>query len=200
MAKFIEEHEELTLINPATPTFRGKSVLDFYLVTSNTAERGVMLKVGPDLHDHNYLLLWINLKEPQRREKKSVYVYKDIDCESFREVATHELIETPVIRHRNMTNKEIDDLIESASGKLRNTMDRCLRKRVVRIDETVPLPEEVEVLLKRRRSALKERRRARTNCNSGWMTLRNTVIQETTYEINKRVAAFENERLVERLR
>lgn len=75
-------------------------------------------------------------------------------------MATHELIETPVIRHRNMTNKEIDDLIESASGKLRNTMDRCLRKRVVRVDETVPLPEEVEVLLKRRRSALKERRRA----------------------------------------
>lgn len=159
MAKFIEEHEELTLISPATPTFRGKSVLDFYLVTSNTAERGVTVKVGPDLPDHNYLLIRINLKEPQR-EKKTVYVYKDIDWERFREVATHELIETPVIRHRNMTNKEIDDLIESASGKLRNTMDRCLRKRVVRVDETVPLPEEVEVLLKRRRSALKERRRA----------------------------------------
>lgn len=55
MAKFIEEHEELTLISPATPTFRGKSVLDFYLVTSNTAERGVTVKVGPDLPDHNYL-------------------------------------------------------------------------------------------------------------------------------------------------
>lgn len=127
--------------------------------------------VGPDLPDHTYLLLRVNLKEPQRMEKKTVFVYKDIDWERFREVATTELIETPVIRHRNMTNKEIDDLVESASGKLRSTMDKCLRKRVVRIDETEPLPEEVEMLIKRRRSALKEKRRERANCNPGWIAL-----------------------------
>lgn len=123
--------------------------------------RGRMtVRAGPELHEHSFFALGIDCGDVQRVEKKSTYVYKDIDWEKFSET---------------------------------------VKKRVVRVDENEPLPEEVEVLIKRRRSALKDSRRARVNCNVGWVQLMDTVVKETTAGIKRRIAEHENKKLEERL-
>lgn len=45
----------------------------------------------------------------------STFVYKDIDWEMFREATTHELVTVEVATDRNLSNGEIDELIEKAT-------------------------------------------------------------------------------------
>lgn len=56
------------------------------------------------------------------------------------------------------------------------------------------------MLFKKRRNALNEKRRGRDNGNIGWTNMMNSVVKETTAEINKRLQAFENERMETKLK
>lgn len=97
-------------------------------------------------------------------------------------------------KRRNLSISELDEIIQNVSEGITRVMDKCIPKREIRIGNADPIPEEVEILMKKRRSALKEKRRGRDNGNLGWMNLMHEIVKETTREINQRLTAFENEK------
>lgn len=198
--EFLYDNDDLRLIRTKKPTYRGNTTIDFFILSRSLLNEGSTIGVGPETTDHSFLIMKINRADVERLEKKEAFVYKNVYWEDFREVATQELAGIRVDKHRNLRNEEIDQLIQDVSGKVRRTMERCIRKREVRIGVTDPLPEEIELLFKKRRNALKEKRRGRDNGNIGWTNMMNSVVKETTAEINKRLQAFENERMETKLK
>lgn len=195
----VKANGELRIIAPPSPTFRGISTIDFFIISRTLAVAGARITTGPDEPDHAHIILKLEQADTQKREKTVAFVYKDVDWEKFKETTTHELAEVRTHKHRNLTNEEIDGIINEVSEGVRRAMDKCVRKRVVCVGETEALPEEIECLIKKRRSAIKERRRARANCNNGWLELMDSVVKETTAEIKRGIAKYENEKLIKRL-
>lgn len=198
--EFLYDNDDLRLIRTKKPTYRGNTTIDFFILSRSLLNEGSTIGVGPETTDHSFLIMKINRADVKRLEKKEAFVYKIVYWEDFREVETQELAGIRVDKHRNLRNEEIDQLIQDVSGKVKRTMERCIRKREVRIRVTDPLPEEIELLFKKRRKALKEKRRGRDNGNIGWTNMINSVVKETTAEINKRLQAFENERMETKLK
>lgn len=108
-------------------------------------------------------------------------------------------MEVDVPRCRNLANSEIDRVTEETTTRVMCAIEKCIRQRVIKVDETDPLPEEIVILIKKRRNALKEKWRAKLTGNVGWVNLMDSTIKEITTDINKRIADHENERLEARL-
>lgn len=143
VARILTECTELVLLHTMSHTFRGRTTLDFFITSRGIIRKGHTLEVGPAMPDHSAVILKIDGGGIMAQERKSVFVYKDVDWDVFREVATHELLEVDVPRTRNLRNAEIDAIIELAAAKVRNAMEKCIRKRVVKVNDTEPLPEDV---------------------------------------------------------
>lgn len=199
VARFLTECTELVLLHTMSHTFRGRTTLDFFITSRGIIRKGHTLEVGPAMPDHSAVILKIDGRGIMAQERKSVFVYKDVDWDVFREVATHELLEVDVPRTRNLRNAEIDAIIELAAAKVRNAMEKCIRKRVVKVNDTEPLPEDVVALMKRRRSAIKEKWRAKLVGNVEWVNVLNEIIRDTSADIRRRIANHGNERLEARL-
>lgn len=124
-------------------------------------------------------------------------MYNEVDWEKLTNRMREELVEVKINKTRWSVD-EIDEKVAEIFGKIREVIRECVRKKKMKIGDTVELPKEVKGLMKRRKQAVKEKHRNR-NRNPAWTTLLNEIIKETTAEKNEGIKKADAERLKARI-
>lgn len=77
--RFLNDNAVMEILSTATHTFRGRTTLDFFIVTRGVIRNGYEIEVGPAQPDHSPVILKLDGSGLLNVEKKKVYVYKGTD-------------------------------------------------------------------------------------------------------------------------
>lgn len=183
--RWLEENRQLRLISPEEPTFRDKSILDHYIVTSRL-ERHATIKVEQGGLDHHVVLLEMVLKLEKERmdERKSVSDEKKINWVVFRSIMTEEMASRGQKTRSNMTKEQIDEAVKETAKAVSVAKERCLPKMDARTGRRKETPEEIRMLYGERRAAKRELGKIGRR-NEVWAEALKELIRKRTVEIVK---------------
>lgn len=155
--KWLTEYGELELVGATKNTFRGKSMLD-YFITSKGVCRGAAVHVDVRL-DHQPIMVeaWRGAKLENEGPKR-IEVWKG-DWEAFRTDMTAELMKHPIRKEDLNSQTDIDAAIRKVEDVFGNVKGLHTKAAIIGGDRSFVTPPEIEKLYRWRRMAKRHSRR-----------------------------------------
>lgn len=148
---FSDNAQLVTLVHPCKPTFRSGSKLDYFAVSTDincANRRSIVSDVGLE---HHMISIGVSLNFFAIKNKgRMAFKWRKTDWKAFAQNAELNL-NTSVTEDRNITNEDIDLLVESLARDINVTIEKSVPKGLVGRGWRVDVPEEIDHWYKERR-------------------------------------------------
>lgn len=199
--KHIESWVNLNAINfrltsPSAPTFRTGSKLDHFIVSTDISSRRTcgILDMG---HEHKLIHLKVTVGFAAiRGETIKVKKWYKTDWEKFQDCANN-CLHTFVPEHRNVSNDELDELVNSLTEDINNAIDQGIPTGGQGFGALWDLPDSIDHWFRERRRL----KRILSRAKGKWLADIDRIehlkraVREATKKINKTIAE-ERQRIV----
>lgn len=194
------EAADWCVIASTQPTFRNVSNIDMFIMKTDTARplRGVMRISTAWCHSAIAVKTSWNTGNAAKNVPPTKTSFEGTNWPFFRERMTAELSKIPVPKLRNLSNTEVDIIIEETSEAIRRCVAEVTVRTQVRQSDRRKLPDDLLKLAAKKRRIVELKKRD-SKCNPYWTQTLKQLYADADISFRNKVQIFEEKVLNEDL-